>query len=67
MKYICKQLQCKHKVPEAERPAALDNFPHLQDWLHTINLREGLIVVGDVLFEKSRCDLGDGCILGLLF
>lgn len=46
MKYICKQLQCKQKVPETERPAALDSYPHLRDWLRTINLRPELIEVG---------------------
>uniref|UniRef100_A0AAV2JAS3 Non-specific serine/threonine protein kinase n=1 Tax=Knipowitschia caucasica TaxID=637954 RepID=A0AAV2JAS3_KNICA len=43
MKYICKQLQCKQKVPEAERPEALGCYPHLRDWLRTINLRPELI------------------------
>lgn len=45
MKYICKQLQCKQKVPETERPEALDSYPHLPDWLRTINLRPELIQV----------------------
>uniref|UniRef100_A0A7N8WT14 non-specific serine/threonine protein kinase n=1 Tax=Mastacembelus armatus TaxID=205130 RepID=A0A7N8WT14_9TELE len=45
MKYICKQLQCKQKVPETERPEALDSYPHLRDWLRTINLRPELIEV----------------------
>ncbi|KAL0994191.1 hypothetical protein UPYG_G00118980 [Umbra pygmaea] len=43
MKYICKQLQCKQKVPETERPQALDSYPRLGDWLRTINLRPNLI------------------------
>uniref|UniRef100_A0A673WXG4 non-specific serine/threonine protein kinase n=1 Tax=Salmo trutta TaxID=8032 RepID=A0A673WXG4_SALTR len=43
MKYICKQLQCKQKVPETERPQALDSYPRLGDWLRTINLRPELI------------------------
>ncbi|XP_033970580.1 kinase suppressor of Ras 1 isoform X2 [Trematomus bernacchii] len=43
MKYICKQLQCKQKVPETERPEALERYPHLRDWLRTINLRPELI------------------------
>ncbi|RVE63623.1 hypothetical protein OJAV_G00138180 [Oryzias javanicus] len=43
MKYICKQLQCKHKVPETDRPEALESYPHLRDWLRTINLRTELI------------------------
>ncbi|XP_062341886.1 kinase suppressor of Ras 1 isoform X2 [Osmerus eperlanus] len=43
MKYICKQLQCKRKVPEQERPVGLDSFPRLGDWLRTINLRTELI------------------------
>nr|XP_029526595.1 kinase suppressor of Ras 1-like isoform X3 [Oncorhynchus nerka] len=43
MKYICKQLQCKQKVPETERPQALDSYPLLGDWLRTINLRPELI------------------------
>uniref|UniRef100_A0A8C7ZA47 non-specific serine/threonine protein kinase n=1 Tax=Oryzias sinensis TaxID=183150 RepID=A0A8C7ZA47_9TELE len=45
MKYICKQLQCKHKVPETDRPEALESYPHLRDWLRTINLRTELIKV----------------------
>lgn len=45
MKYICKQLQCKQKVPETERPEALDSYPHSRDWLRTINLRPELIQV----------------------
>nr|XP_055063914.1 kinase suppressor of Ras 1 isoform X4 [Misgurnus anguillicaudatus] len=43
MKYICKQLQCKQKVPDTERPAALDSYPRLVDWLRTINIRPELI------------------------
>ncbi|KAM6907352.1 kinase suppressor of Ras 1-like isoform 2-T2 [Xenentodon cancila] len=43
MKYICKQLACKQKVPETERPEALDSYPRLRDWLRTINLRRELI------------------------
>lgn len=45
MKYICKQLQCKRKVPDTERPEALDSYPHLRDWLRTVNLRPELIQV----------------------
>uniref|UniRef100_A0A7N6FEC5 non-specific serine/threonine protein kinase n=1 Tax=Anabas testudineus TaxID=64144 RepID=A0A7N6FEC5_ANATE len=45
MKYICKQLQCKQKVPETERPEALDSYPRLRDWLRTINLRPELTEV----------------------
>eukprot|EP00063_Salmo_salar_P018780 XP_013993615.1 PREDICTED: kinase suppressor of Ras 1-like [Salmo salar] len=43
MKYICKQLQVKQKVPETERPQALDSYPRLGDWLRTVNLRPELI------------------------
>ncbi|KAJ8266374.1 hypothetical protein GJAV_G00129690 [Gymnothorax javanicus] len=43
LKYICKQLQCKQKVPESERPQALEGYPRLGDWLRTINLRPELI------------------------
>ncbi|KAM9455442.1 kinase suppressor of Ras 1 isoform 1-T1 [Clarias gariepinus] len=43
MKYICKQLQCKLKVPETERPQALDTYPRLGDWLRTVSLRPELI------------------------
>uniref|UniRef100_A0A1A7WPC1 non-specific serine/threonine protein kinase n=1 Tax=Iconisemion striatum TaxID=60296 RepID=A0A1A7WPC1_9TELE len=43
MKYICKQLQCKQKVPETERLEALNSYPRLRDWLRTINLRPELI------------------------
>ncbi|MGH0173415.1 UNVERIFIED_CONTAM: hypothetical protein FKN15_065400 [Acipenser sinensis] len=39
VKYIGKQLQCKHKVPASERSVALDSFPRLSDWLKTVNLR----------------------------
>lgn len=51
MKYICKQLQCKQKVPETERPQALDSYPRLGDWLRTINLRPELIEVS----SRSVC------------
>ncbi|XP_036381228.1 kinase suppressor of Ras 1-like isoform X3 [Megalops cyprinoides] len=43
VKYICKQLHCKQKVPESERPPALESYPRLKDWLRTINLRPELI------------------------
>ncbi|XP_066551191.1 kinase suppressor of Ras 1 isoform X2 [Amia ocellicauda] len=43
VKYICKQLQCKRKVPVSERPQALERYPRLVDWLRTINLRPELI------------------------
>lgn len=60
MKYICKQLQCKQKVPETERPEALDSYPHLRDWLRTINLRPELIEVGHVvLCEYQHLSLSD--------
>lgn len=51
MKYICKQLQCKQKVPQTERPEALDSFPHLRDWLRTINLRPELIELIEAEFS----------------
>ncbi|KAG7470550.1 hypothetical protein MATL_G00114980 [Megalops atlanticus] len=43
VKYICKQLQCKRRVPESERPQALDAYPRLCDWLRTVNMRPELI------------------------
>uniref|UniRef100_A0A8C2J5N3 non-specific serine/threonine protein kinase n=1 Tax=Cyprinus carpio TaxID=7962 RepID=A0A8C2J5N3_CYPCA len=43
MKYICKQLQCKQKVPDTERPPALNSYPRLEDWLRIINVRPELI------------------------
>ncbi|XP_030632777.1 kinase suppressor of Ras 1-like [Chanos chanos] len=43
VKYICKQLQCKQRVPDSERSAELDNYPHLRDWFFTINVRPELI------------------------
>ncbi|XP_051973126.1 kinase suppressor of Ras 1 isoform X3 [Xyrauchen texanus] len=43
MKYICKQLQCKQKVPDTERPASLDSYPRLEDWLRIISIRPELI------------------------
>lgn len=55
MKYICKQLQCKQKVPETERPEALDSYPHLRDWLRTVNLRTELIEVGGFLRKFDVC------------
>ncbi|KAM9729192.1 kinase suppressor of Ras 1-like isoform 2-T2 [Menidia menidia] len=48
VKYICKQLQCKQKVPETERSEALDSYPRLKDWLRTINLRPELIEAVEV-------------------
>uniref|UniRef100_A0A3Q1EZ01 Kinase suppressor of ras 1a n=1 Tax=Acanthochromis polyacanthus TaxID=80966 RepID=A0A3Q1EZ01_9TELE len=64
MKYICKQLQCKQKVPETERPEALDSYPRLRDWLRTINLRPELIEVGhglslDALLQMSGAQVRD--------
>uniref|UniRef100_A0AAQ4P8D4 non-specific serine/threonine protein kinase n=1 Tax=Gasterosteus aculeatus aculeatus TaxID=481459 RepID=A0AAQ4P8D4_GASAC len=64
MKYICKQLQCKQKVPETERPEALDSYPHLRDWLRTINLRPELIEVSpklslDALLQMSGAQVRD--------
>ncbi|XP_017345995.1 kinase suppressor of Ras 1 isoform X2 [Ictalurus punctatus] len=43
VKYINKQLQCKQRVPACERSQALNTYPHLVDWLHTINLRPQFI------------------------
>ncbi|XP_069040204.1 kinase suppressor of Ras 1 isoform X3 [Lepisosteus oculatus] len=43
VKYICKQLLCKQKVPASERSQALDSYPRLRDWLRTINLRSEVI------------------------
>lgn len=64
MKYICKQLQCKQKVPETERPEALDSYPHLRDWLRTINLGPELIQVGRLgLFGATNTrHVGEGSV-----
>ncbi|MCJ8740137.1 hypothetical protein PDJAM_G00055290 [Pangasius djambal] len=43
VKYISKQLQCKQRVPVCERSLTLSTYPHLVDWLHTINLRPEFI------------------------
>ncbi|KAK1786032.1 hypothetical protein P4O66_017756, partial [Electrophorus voltai] len=43
VKYISTQLQYKQSVPVCERTLALDSYPHLVDWLHTINFRPELI------------------------
>lgn len=51
-KYICKQLQCKQRVPERQRTQALASYPRLGDWLCTINLRPELI---QVLFVHTVC------------
>ncbi|XP_071378297.1 kinase suppressor of Ras 1-like, partial [Centroberyx affinis] len=42
-KYICKQLQLKHRVPERERTETLAGYPRLEDWLRTVNLRPHFI------------------------
>ncbi|XP_062328623.1 kinase suppressor of Ras 1-like isoform X2 [Osmerus eperlanus] len=63
--YICKQLQCKHVVPEMERTLALESYPRLVDWLHTINLRPELIqalpakLSLDALLQMSSSQVGD--------
>lgn len=62
MKYICKQLQCKQKVPETERPEALDSYPHLRDWLRTINLRPELIEVGHRLGASTLAGVTGVCL-----
>lgn len=80
MKYICKQLQCKRKVPGTERPEALDSYPRLRDWLRTVNLRPELIEVHLVVLcgERHASLLWSGwlhlshtcvftCVLGSLF
>uniref|UniRef100_A0A8C9WKX7 non-specific serine/threonine protein kinase n=1 Tax=Scleropages formosus TaxID=113540 RepID=A0A8C9WKX7_SCLFO len=43
MQYICKQLQCKRKVPASERPQDLEYYPRLEDWLRIVNLRPEVI------------------------
>nr|XP_055052802.1 kinase suppressor of Ras 1 isoform X2 [Misgurnus anguillicaudatus] len=43
VKYISKQLEWKHSVTECDRPLALDSYPHLTNWLYTINIRPELI------------------------
>ncbi|KAJ8280930.1 hypothetical protein GJAV_G00061150 [Gymnothorax javanicus] len=43
VKYICKQLQCKWRVPASKRPQALDTYPRLCNWLCTVNLRSEII------------------------
>ncbi|XP_072548016.1 kinase suppressor of Ras 1 isoform X2 [Salminus brasiliensis] len=43
LKYITKQLQCKQRVPACERSLALDSYPHLVDWLYTVNVRPEVI------------------------
>ncbi|XP_078140207.1 kinase suppressor of Ras 1-like isoform X1 [Centroberyx gerrardi] len=64
-KYICKQLQLKHRVPERERTETLAGFPRLEDWLRTVNLRPHFIqaVAGklsvDVLLQMSNSELQD--------
>lgn len=62
MKYICKQLQCKLKVPETERPQALDTFPHLGDWLRTVSLRAELI---EVTYEHAALGMWKSGVLRL--
>ncbi|XP_041097234.1 kinase suppressor of Ras 1-like isoform X2 [Polyodon spathula] len=53
VKYIGKQLQCKHKVPVSNRSTALDSFPRLSDWLKTVNLRREVTqaVSGELSFD----------------
>nr|XP_029528096.1 kinase suppressor of Ras 1-like isoform X2 [Oncorhynchus nerka] len=64
-KYICKQLQCKQRVPERQRTQALASYPRLGDWLCTINLRPELIQAVpvklslDTLLQMSSCQVQD--------
>uniref|UniRef100_A0A8C7M7J8 non-specific serine/threonine protein kinase n=1 Tax=Oncorhynchus kisutch TaxID=8019 RepID=A0A8C7M7J8_ONCKI len=64
-KYICKQLQCKQRVPERQRTQALASYPRLGDWLCTINLRPELIQAVpvklslDALLQMSSCQVQD--------
>ncbi|KAK6296587.1 hypothetical protein J4Q44_G00327290 [Coregonus suidteri] len=64
-KYICKQLQCKQRVPERQRTQALASYPRLVDWLCTINLRPELIQAVpvklslDALLQMSSCQVQD--------
>uniref|UniRef100_A0A4W5MPQ9 non-specific serine/threonine protein kinase n=1 Tax=Hucho hucho TaxID=62062 RepID=A0A4W5MPQ9_9TELE len=64
-KYICKQLQCKQRVPERQRTQALASYPRLGDWLCTINLRTELIQAVpvklslDALLQMSSCQVQD--------
>ncbi|RXM97291.1 Kinase suppressor of Ras 1 [Acipenser ruthenus] len=65
VKYIGKQLQCKHKVPTSEWSVALDSFPRLSDWLKTVNLRRQVTqaVSGelslDALLQMSSLQVSD--------
>ncbi|XP_048857455.1 kinase suppressor of Ras 1 isoform X2 [Brienomyrus brachyistius] len=65
MKYISKQLQCKRKVPDSERPQGLESYPRLMDWLRTVNLRPEVIeaVSGklslDTLLQMSGSQVRD--------
>ncbi|KAG1951855.1 kinase suppressor of Ras [Pimephales promelas] len=65
VKYISKQLEWKQSVPESERPLVLDSYPHLTDWLHTINLRTELIEAVpaklslDALLQMSSAQVED--------
>lgn len=67
MKYICKQLQCKQKVPETDRPEALDSYPHLRDWLRTINLRPALIQVRGLAVGSSALVKNNECFDDLFY
>uniref|UniRef100_A0A4W5KBE1 non-specific serine/threonine protein kinase n=1 Tax=Hucho hucho TaxID=62062 RepID=A0A4W5KBE1_9TELE len=64
-KYICKQLQCKQRVPERQRTQALASYPRLGDWLCTINLRPELLQAVpvklslDALLQMSSCQVQD--------
>ncbi|XP_051521228.1 kinase suppressor of Ras 1-like isoform X2 [Myxocyprinus asiaticus] len=59
VKYISKQLEWKQSVPERGRPLALDSYPHLTDWLYTINLRPELIEVEETM--KRLGSNGEEC------
>ncbi|XP_051535789.1 kinase suppressor of Ras 1-like isoform X3 [Myxocyprinus asiaticus] len=56
VKYIRKQLEWKQSVPGSDRPLALDSYPHLTDWLYTINLRPELIEVPYAVPVKLSLD-----------
>uniref|UniRef100_A0A4W3I292 non-specific serine/threonine protein kinase n=1 Tax=Callorhinchus milii TaxID=7868 RepID=A0A4W3I292_CALMI len=59
VKYISKQLQCKHKVPSSERTPELESYPRLSDWLNTINLRKKIIQVPGDLTLDLLLDMSD--------
>nr|XP_014346901.1 PREDICTED: kinase suppressor of Ras 1 [Latimeria chalumnae] len=63
VKYIGKQLQCKHRVPQHERTPVLESYPKLSDWFQTVNVGKELLqevpedLTLDTLLDLTEADV----------